>query len=149
MSELKEIREIILTDIKEVTMQNKEKIMDAYKRAIKLERIARREGLLALEYEAELMSKENPLCNELTEMIEMVVDGTEPSIIEELVTIKFFAVYNYTGIDALLYYLYARSILMIQAGMSPYLIEELFNAVLPKELITFDKERIMWEEEKK
>ena len=148
MSELKEIREIILTDIKEVTMQNKEKIMDAYKRAIKLERIARREGLLALEYEAELMSKENPLCNELTEMIEMVVDGTEPSIIEELVTIKFFAVYNYTGIDALLYYLYARSILMIQAGMSPYLIEELFNAVLPNELLEFKRERIRRDEEK-
>jgi len=89
------------------------------------------------------------LCNELTEMIELIVDGTEPQIIEELMTIKFFAVHNYTGIEALLYFLYARSMLMIQAATSPRLIEGLFNAVIPKEVITFDKERIMWEEEKK
>ena len=132
MSELKEIREIILTDIKEVSMQNKEKIMDAYKRVINLERIARREGLLALEYEAEIMPKETPLCNELTEMIEMVVDGTDPVIFEELMAIKFFTVHDYTEIEALLYFFYARSMLMIQAGMSPRLIEELFNTVIRK-----------------
>lgn len=148
MSELKEIRAIILVDIKEVAKQNKEKIMDAYKRVIKLERIARREGLLAFEYEAELIPKEIPLCNELTEMIEMVVDGTEPRIIEELMTIKFFAVHNYVGVDALLYYLYSRSMLMIQVGTSPYLIEELFNAVLPNEVLEFKHERIRRDEEK-
>ena len=148
MSELKEIREIILTDIKEVSMQNKEKIMDAYKRVIKLEHIARREGLLALEYEAEFIPKETSLCNEITEMIEMVVDGTEPSIFEELMTIKFFAVHNYTEIDALLYYFYARSMLMIQAGMSPWLIEELFNTVIPDEVLVFRRERNRVDEDK-
>ena len=148
MNGLREIREKILVNIKEVAGQNKENIIDAYYRVMKLQHIARREGLLALEYEAEFLAKEILMCNELTEMIEMVVDGTEPSIIEELVTIKFFAVYNYTGIDALLYYLYARSILMIQAGMSPYLIEELFNAVLPNELLVFKRERIRRDEEK-
>jgi len=149
MSELKEIRERILVNIKEVVGQNKEKVEDAYKRVMKLEHIAHREGLLALEYEAEFIPKDAPLCNELTEMIELIVDGTEPQIIEELMTIKFFAVHNYTGIEALLYFLYARSMLMIQAATSPRLIEGLFNAVIPKEVITFDKERIMWEEEKK
>ena len=55
MSELKEIREIILVNIKEVARDNKEKIEDAYKRVMKLEHIAQREGLLALEYEAEFI----------------------------------------------------------------------------------------------
>ena len=142
MSELKEIREKILVNIKDVAGANKEKIEDAYKRVMKLEHIARREGLLALEYEAEFIPKETPLCNEITEMIEMVVDGTEPSIFEELMTIKFFTVRNYNEIDTLLYFLYVRSMLMIQAGMSPRLIEELFNAVLPNEILSFEKERI-------
>ena len=149
MSELKEIREKILVNIKEVAGANKEKIEDAYKRVMKLEHIARREGLLALEYEAEFIPKETPLCNEITEMIELVVDGTEPQIFEELMTIKFFAVHNYTEIDALLYFLYARSMLMIQAGMSPRLIEELFNAVIPKEVFIFERERMKAEEAKK
>ena len=149
MSELKEIRERILLNIKAVAGANKEKIEDVYKRVMKLEHIARREGLLALEYEAEFIPKEIPLCNEITEMIELVVDGTEPQIFEELMTIKFFAVHNYTEIDALLYFLYARSMLMIQAGMSPRLIEELFNAVVPNEVLTFERERMKAEEDKR
>ena len=147
MSELKEIREKILVNIKEVARQNKEKITDAYKRVMKLEHIGRREGLLALEYEAEFIPKDTLLCNEITEMIELVVDGTDPQIFEELMTIKFFAVHNYTGIEALLYFLYARSMLMIQAAMSPQMIEKLFNAVIPNEVIIFEGERIKEEED--
>ena len=149
MSELKEIREKILVNIKEVAAQNKEKIEDAYKRVMKLERIARREGLLALEYEAEFMPKDIPLCNQITEMIELVVDGTDPQVIEELMTIKFFTIHNYTGIEALLYFLYVRSMLMIQAGMSPWLIEQFFNAVLSNGVPTFERERIRAEEDKR
>lgn len=149
MSVLKEIREKILVNIKEVAGENKEKIEDAYKRVMKLEYIARREGLLALEYEAEFIPKETLLCNEITEMIEMVVDGTEPTIFEEIMTIKFFAIHNYTEIDALLYFLYARSMLMIQAGISPRQIEELFNAVIPNEVHIFERERIKAEENKR
>lgn len=148
MSELKEVREKILVNIKEVAGANKEQIEDAYKRVMKLEHIARREGLLALEYEAEFIPKDTPLCNVITEMIEMVVDGTEPSIFEELMTIKFFTIHNYTKIEALLYYFYARSMLMIQAGISPWLIEELFNTVIPDKVLAFRRERNRLEEDK-
>lgn len=149
MSELREIREKVLVNIKEVAGQHKEEIEDAYKRVMKLEHIAKKEGLLALEYEAEFMPRETPLCNQLTEMIELVVDGTDSQVIEELMTIKFFTVHNFTGIDALLYFLYARSMLMIQAGTSPRYIEKLFNAMIPNEVLTFEKERIRAEEDKK
>lgn len=149
MSEFKEIREIILINIKDVVRENKEKIEDAYQRVMKMSHLAHREGLLALDYLAEFIAKETPLCKEIIEMIELVVSGTEPRIFEELMTIKFFAVHNYIGIDALLYFLYVRSMCMIQMAASSREIEVLFNAVLPKELISFDKERTMWEEEKK
>ncbi len=73
MSELKEIREKVLVNVKEVAGQNEEMIKDAYKRVMKLERIARREGLLALEdtirdYEG------NPF---LKKGIQLIVDGTD------------------------------------------------------------------------
>ena len=135
MSELKEIREKALVNIKAIVKENKEKIEDAYKMVMMLELIARREGLLALECEAEFIPKDTPLCNELIEMIELIVDGTEPQMFEELMTIKFFAMYDYKGIEPLLYFLYARSMLMIQAGTSPLIIEQLFNAVIPNTLI--------------
>lgn len=149
MSELKEIREIVLTDIKEVVRKNKEKVEDAYKRVMRLTHLAHREGLLALDYEAELIPKETPLCNEITEMIDLIVSGTDPKIFEEIMTIKFFAIHDYTGIEALLYFLYARSIYMIQMAASSRDIEALFNAVLPNEVMSFAKEHSMWEEEKK
>ena len=149
MSELKEIREIILVDIKEVVRKNKEKVEDAYKRVMRLAHLAHREGLLALDYEAELIPKETPLCNEITEMIDLIVSGTDPKIFEEIMTIKFFAIHDYTGIEALLYFLYARSMYMIQMAASSRDIEALFNAVLPNEVMAFDKERTIWKEEKK
>ncbi len=149
MSELKEIREKILVNVKEVAEKNEEKLIEAYKRVMKFEHIARKEGLLALEYEAEFIPKETPLCNEITEMIELIVSGTEPQIFEELMTIKFFVTHDYNEIEALLYFLYARSILMIQAATSPRWIEALFNSVIPNAQVTFDKAQIMWEEERK
>ena len=149
MSELKEIREKILVNIKEVVRENKEKVEDTYKRVMRLAHLARREGLLALDYEAEVIPKEIPLCNEITEMIDLIVSGIDPKIFEEIMTIKFFAIHDYTGIDALLYFLYARSIYMIQIAASSRDIEALFNAVLPNDVMAFDKEHIMWKEEKK
>ena len=149
MSELKEIREIVLVDIKEIVRQNKEKVEEAYKRVMRMAHLAHREGLLALDYEAELIPKETPLCNEITEMIDLIVSGTDPKIFEEIMTIKFFVIHDYTGIEALLYYLYARSMYMIQIAASSRDIEALFNAVIPGELLAFDKERTVWKEEKK
>ncbi|MBQ5851744.1 MAG: hypothetical protein IIW54_13170 [Lachnospiraceae bacterium] len=148
MSELKEIREKALVNVKEAVEQNKKEIDEAYEWVMRLEYKARKEGLLALEYEAGFIPKDMPLCNRITEMVVMICDGTEPGVFAELMTLKFLA-NNYQGIDAILYFLYARSILMIQAGMSPLLIEELFNTVIPENLFLYRKRRSMWNEEKK
>ncbi len=140
MSELKEIRAIALTNVKEIALLHKEKLEEAYTLAVHLDYIARREGLLALEYEAGFISKDMPMCNEVTEMVEMIVDGTEPDFFSEILTLKFMG-NEYKGIDALLYFLYARSMLLIQEGTSMYQIEQLFNAVIPKEILYFDQQR--------
>ena len=140
MSELKEIRNIVLTNVKEIASLHKEKLEEAYTLAVRLAYVARMEGLLALEYEAGFISKDLPMCNEITEMVEMMVDGTEPDFLSEILTLKFMA-NEYKEIDALLYFLYARTMLLIQEGISMYRIEQLFNAVIPKEILYFDQQR--------
>ena len=149
MSQLKEIREKIVVGLSEVVEANKEKIKEAYNIVMKLEHLARREGLLALEYEMEFLPREIPLCNELIEMVEMVVDGTDSEILDELMTIKFFAQDHYTGIDALLYFLYGRSMMVIQSGRSHIMIENLFNAILPSEILNFKQKQLQQQEAKK
>lgn len=138
MSQLKEIREHIVVDIKEVVEGNKETILEAYEKVMKFEGIARREGLLALDCEAQFLPKDMPLCNVITEMVDLIVSGTEPDTIEELMTIKFFVKHDYTKVEALLYYLYVRGLLMIQAATPPILIKAFFGAFLPEELPVLD-----------
>ena len=145
MNELREIRNTALTNVKEVAFVHKEKLEEAYALTMRLAYIARKEGLLAVECEAGFIPKSMPLCDEITEMVELVVGGTEPEFVEELFTLKFMA-NGYKGIDALLYFLYARSMLFIQQGISPYEMEQLFNAVVPKEVLHFDEQRKITDE---
>ncbi len=148
MNELKEIRDRVLVNVKEVVEENKEKIEEAYQWIMRLEYTARKEGLLALEYEAGFIPKDMMLCDEIGKMVYMVTCGTEPKFLSEIMVLKFLA-NDYQGIEALLYFLYARSILLLQAGESPMQAEELFNAVIPKNVLFFDKRHSIWEDDKK
>lgn len=146
MSELREIREKALVNVKEVVGQNKEKINEAYEWVMRLLYKAQKEGLLALEYEAGFIPKDMSLCNHIAEMTEMVCDGTDPDYLAELMTVKFMA-NNYTGIEALLYFLYSRSMLMIQAGTNPVQVEDFFNCAVAGTGLVFKKRRRMWDED--
>ena len=146
MSELREIREKALVNLKEVVGQNKEKIEEAYEWVMRLLYKAQKEGLLALEYEIGFIPKDTPLCNHIAEMAEMVCDGTDPDYLSELMTVKFMANY-YTGIEALLYFLYSRSMLMIQAGINPVKVEDFFNCAVSGTGLVFQRRRAMWDED--
>lgn len=146
MSELREIREKVLVNVKEVVEQNKEKINEAYEWVMRLLYKAQKEGLLALEYEAGFIPKDMLLSRHIAEMTELVCDGTEPDYLAELMTVKFMA-NNYTGIEALLYFLYSRSMLMLQAGKNPMKVEDFFNCVVSGTGLVFQKRRRMWEED--
>ena len=134
MYEFKELKAQLSIDIKEVAQQNKEQLMDAYTRIMTMAGVAYKEGLLLVENEVELMPRETLLYNELREMVELALDGTEQDVLEKLITDKFF-VHEYTEIEKLLYFLYARSMLLIQACVSPRKLEELFYNVISKEIL--------------
>ncbi len=147
MNELKEIREKALVGVREVAKDSKDKIREAYEWVMRLQRIARSEGLLALEYEVGFIPKDMPLCKEICTMVRFVTDGTEPKFLAELMTLKFMGE-GYQGLEALLYFLYARGMLLIQAGESPWLVEAVFSAAIPADIISFDWQYSIWQNEK-
>ena len=148
MNKLKEIREKALVNVKEVVEQNEQKIKEAYEWIMRFAYKARKEGLLALEYDANYIPKDMPLCNHITEMVERVCNGTEPELLAELMTVRFMS-NDYTGLSALLFYVYTRCMLMIQEGLNPLLIEDFLNCIVSGTHLVFNKKHNMWEEEKK
>lgn len=147
MNELKEIREKALVGVRDIAKDNKDRIKEAYEWVMRLYRVARSEGLLALEYEVGFIPKDMPLCKEICAMVRFVTDGTEPNFLAELMTLKFMGE-GYQRLEALLYFLYARGMLLIQAGESPWLVEAVFSAVIPADILSFDWQYSIWQNEK-
>lgn len=147
MNELKEIRERALVNVRDIAKDNKDRISEAYEWVMRLYRIARSEGLLALEYEVGFIPKDMLLCKEICAMVRFVTDGTEPEFLAELMTLKFMGE-GYQGVEAVLYFLYARGILLIQAGESPWAVEAVFSAVIPSDILAFDWQYSIWQDEK-
>lgn len=148
MNELKEIREKVLVGVRDIAKDNKDRIREAYEWVMRLYRIARSEGLLALEYEVGFIPKDMPLCKEICTMVRFVTDGTEPMLLAELMTLKFMGE-GYQGLEALLYFLYARGMLLIQAGENPWMVEAIFSAVIPSDILSFDWQYNIWQDEKR
>ena len=137
MNELKEIRDRALVNVNEVIKENKEKVLEAYELVMGLLLKMRKEGLLALEYEACFMPMDMVLGEYLIWIVEMICDGTDGDYLCELMTVNFMA-NNYTGIDGIMYYLYSRSMLMLQAGMNRIQVEDFFNSVTSGSGLKFD-----------
>ena len=148
MYELKEIRSKALVDVRNVVMNNVERVKEVHQVLMRLMYIVQKEGLLALEYEVGCLPRDLPLGRELGKLVYLVTYGTDPKVLAELATLNFLG-RNYQGIDALCYYFYARGILMLQAGESRWIMEELMNAVLPADIISFEREFVIQDEGKK
>ena len=138
MNELKEIRERALVDVRNIVQKNSDRIREAYELVMRLSYQARSEGLLAIEYEVGRLPKDMPFCWEIGSMVRLVVGGMASEFVAEWMTLRFLSE-GYQGLAAFLYFLYARGILMIQAGESPYMIEGFFQAVIPQDLLTVDR----------
>ena len=147
MNELKEIREKALVGVQDIAKDNKDRIKEAYELVMRLCRISHLEGLLALEYELGFIPKDMPLCKEICTMVRFVTDGIEPEFLAELMTLNFMGE-GYQGLEALLYFLYARGILLIQAGENPRLVEAVFSAVVPSDILYFNLQHSIWQDEK-
>ena len=108
-------------------------LWDTVNRFIKLSSIARREGLLALEMEADNLGD---LHNGkyLSQLIKFIVDGTDPDMVSEIAELKYFAS-DFSDVERLQYLMMIVGCLSMQDGENPRVIEEKLKAFIPNELI--------------
>jgi len=91
---------------------------------------ARKEGLLELEEFANNQIGTSTEIIFLKDAILYIVDGTDPELVQDLVSTKL-AIMDTGSLDCYLCYLIAKGCLMIQLGMNPFLIEEQIYASMP------------------
>lgn len=107
------------------------KVCNAYLRICDFANIGRKEGLLALE---EAMA--NLDLNDETErfwydQMNLVVDGTEPKLVKIMGANRCVA-YNLPSYLGLINLLYVQGSLMIQAGNTTLLVEQMLKSMMPK-----------------
>ncbi|MCR5054294.1 MAG: hypothetical protein K6A69_05570 [Lachnospiraceae bacterium] len=120
---------------------------DAAQTLIWLSEQARKEGLLWLEEAAsgERVSK-LVLGYELKRMIDLVVDGTDPEIVEDISMKRYFS-RNYNGLEGFLYLIYLDGALNIQAGETPWVFRKSVLSFMPDQ-VGAEMDRILEEESK-
>lgn len=107
-----------------------QKLIDAVETIVKLSNTARKEGLLALEEAAPKLDDGRPFGKELSYLVLLIVDGTEPSLVEEIAANSYIMGRN-TDYNALIHLIYIRGILSIQAGENGLITGERLVAMLP------------------
>lgn len=110
--------------------EEQEQLFDAIAEVVVMSRTCREEGLLALEEEAQEMEKNLVHYRLLKTGAMLVVDGTDPDIIEEMLTSNYW-VDSQSRIEYVVGYLYIRGVLMVQDGMNPRIIEDMLYAIVP------------------
>ena len=109
-------------------------VVSAYNSIVELSKIARKEGLLALE-DATMKIEVNKITDKiLAKLFMLVIDGTEPAIVEEIGYNIIIAngLESYEGLTALMY-LYGA--LMIQSGYNTRMIEEMLKSTMPENIL--------------
>lgn len=112
------------------TTEQMENLINAVKKILQYNEIARKEGLLSLEEACESLDQEIEEAY-FTELIMLVVDGTDSVKVREFALCKYFAA-NFTGYEGILYLIYFKGALMIQAGEHPAVVEKILEAMFPK-----------------
>lgn len=103
-----------------------------------LSNIGRKEGLLALECTAFNMDKSSKKYMKM--LIELIVDGTDPMLVEEICLMKYMA-NGFQAYDGLEYLMQMVGGLAIQQGENPRLIEEKLLAMVPDEVENIFRKR--------
>ena len=106
------------------------KVIEAHDLVLELANLARREGLLALEERAEALDINDKSTELLSELLILVVDGTEPKILTEI-GINRMITNNSPAYEGLINLLFFKGCLMIQAGENPYLIGSYLKSMMP------------------
>ena len=106
----------------------KNKLLQSAEQIIMLAETARQRGLLALE---EIV--ENIESDYAKQLITLMIDGTDPVIIAEIATNKYWTDAP-EDVQAMIYYIYLRGILGIQSGEHPKLLEKILLSLIPIEV---------------
>lgn len=103
------------------------------KRILSASTIARREGLLALEeYANQLILSNTEADNFLKLAILLIVDGTDPEFVRNILENKI-VVRGMDTLEGFLYYIMMEGALSIQAGVNPRIIEMVMYSYFPEE----------------
>jgi len=112
-----------------------------------LAEVAKNEGLMAMDDFLIATDDSLPENDFYKKIASLVTNGTDPELLEEIGTSKYWtrALWGY---NALVLYIYLRGLLMIQAGNSPKCIEEVLLSVLTqKEITAYNASEYKWTEE--
>lgn len=123
------------TDIHE----SNELLFNSIKLISHLSHVARTEGLLALESNVINLPDNNGL-KYLKDMILLIVDGTEPNLVEEICLAKCIAS-RLRGYDGLNYLVLQAGVLSIQLGENPYILEKKLLSLCPESVEVFFQEQ--------
>jgi hypothetical protein len=119
-------------------------LFDAVEKMAALSCTARKEGLLYLEEATSDMDKSGA-DGYLSQMILLVVDGTEPEIVEEIGTAKYFASCA-SGYEALQLIAYLWGTLSIQMGANPRVLEQQLLSIMPESVCAAHNKKLEDEE---
>ena len=107
---------------------------------------ARNEGLLSLEEAAESdRIKDQVLGNELPGIMMLIVDGTDPEIVEEICLRKYYTS-DYSILERFLFLVYMNLLICIQTGESSYILKERLFAMMPDK-VNDEIERLLEKED--
>lgn len=108
--------------------------VDAYKRIIRFAELGRNEGLLALEEAGEELNMNDESQALFFTMIKLIVDGTEPGIVEHIGINKCITM-NLPSYHGIMNLMYVQGSLMIQGGDNIHVIEEMLKSMMPKSIM--------------
>ncbi len=126
-----EIKEQEKSEAPAVIEVYKEDVIQSIDQIQELSILGRKQGLLSLEEKAYNMN--SPREKYLKNMVMLIVDGTDPELIEDLCWMKYYSrnMYGYSG---LLYLIQMRGALDVQQGVNPVVIVETIKCMIPEEL---------------
>ena len=126
-SEVREQRES--GDVGELDHQ----VIQTIRQMVALDNIGRREGLLALAEAVTELPVEYPEVKYLKKMMNLVIEGSDPDLVEERALTKYYAsgMFGYEGLQ---YLMLLDGVLAIQARTNPRILEEKLKAYLPADM---------------
>lgn len=116
------------------------KVIEAYDCICNFANLGRKEGLLALEEAAGNLDLNDDTKRLFFEQITLVVDGTEPELVLNMGANRCVSC-NLPSYEGLINLMYVHGSLMIQAGNTLFIIEQMLKSMMPKSILIELKKR--------